>query len=309
MIWKEITVYTTSEASDLVADIFFSEGGNGVCIYDKKDILDLFKSGTVWDYVDDSVLDDGLNIVLVKGFVPVDCFTQKLKIIEKGLQDLKEFSPLLNCGSLEITVKDIDDEDWINTWKLHFKPIYIKDIVICPKWIDLTNKDKTIVYLDPGMAFGTGEHETTSMCIELMQDFNIKDKAIIDIGCGSGILGVCALKFGGKSAYMTDIDPLAISAAKNCAVLNNVFNKTVISDKLNEDVKGDIIFMNIVADVLIYFSKDIKKHLNKKGVLILSGIIKKRLNDVISAFENAGFKIEKVINKGDWYALTAIYVL
>lgn len=312
MLWKEITVHTTSEASDLVADIFFCEGGNGVCISDKKDIIELYsKKQQTWDYVDEDMFKNMSDVVLVKGFVPSDLFEQKLKKLNTLLSELKENSKgFIKCGTLEIISRDIDDEDWINVWKKHYKPIYIKDIVICPKWIELKEEKKAVVLLDPGMAFGTGEHETTNMCIELMQDYNIKDKNIIDLGCGSGILGICALKLGANSAYMTDFDPLAVSASKLNSSLNNVSGraKIVCGNLLDTaDVKGDIILINIVADVLISLSFDIGRFLNNSGTLILSGIIKSRLADVIKAYEKAGFIVNKTISKGEWCAVAARY--
>lgn len=305
MIWKEISVYTTSEAADLVADAFFSEGGSGVCISDKKDIIELLKSHTVWDYVDEKLLDMPEGIAIVKGFVPVSSWQEKVDKIRHALSELKENSgESLNLGSLEIVSKDIDDSEWMDSWKSHFKPIYIGNAVICPKWIDLREEEKVKVLIDPGMAFGTGEHETTALCVELMQDFDLEGKTVLDIGCGSGILGVCALRLGAERAYMTDIDPLALEASANCASLNGVEKRAEISRQLPDTI-CDIILMNIVAEVLIGYRDEVYDRLKPGGAAVLSGIIEGKFDAVKCAYgEAAGFEIIKVLRKGEWFALS-----
>jgi ribosomal protein L11 methyltransferase len=205
-------------------------------------------------------------------------------------------------GSLEITVKEVNDNEWYDIWKKHYKPIYIRDLIICPVWCEA--KGKNIVYLDPGMAFGTGEHETTRMCLELMQEYGTEGKTVIDIGCGSGILGVSAAVLGANKVYMSDIDPVAICAAEKCACLNKVQNKVSVSKDIEQNVKGDIILLNIVADVLIYYAEKVKYMINGGGSVILSGIIEKKLEDVVKAYNGKGFKTDKVLRQGEWFAVS-----
>jgi ribosomal protein L11 methyltransferase len=301
MIYKEISVNTTSEAADLVADVLYGGGGNGICISDKKDLIWLHKSDLIWDYIDkDAIIgDDG--VAVVKGFVPEDCFAEKYAEILKGLDRLRENS-VFPLGSLEITVKEVNDNEWYDIWKKHYKPVYIKDLIICPVWSEA--KGKNVIYLDPGMAFGTGEHETTRMCLELMQEYGTEGKTVVDIGCGSGILGVSAAVLGAKKVYMSDIDPVAICAAEKCACLNKVQNKVSVSKDIARNIKGDIVLLNIVADVLIYYAEKVKCIVNGGASVILSGIIEKRLEDVVKAYNRNGFITDKVLRQGEWFAVS-----
>ena len=304
MEWYEITVYTTHFGAELVADIFLENGGNGVAIFDNYDIAQLLKEKSNWDYVNEELLSNSY-VVLVKGFVPATLIDQKMKLISYSLYKLK-FSSDFDLGSLEVVKRKIDDEDWINSWKKHYKDIKIGNVVICPAWIFYEAKDNEVkVLIDPGLAFGTGEHETTAMCVELMQQYEIKDKAVLDIGCGSGILGITALKLNAKSCEFFDLDPIAVDACRRNLNLNDLEAKVFYNDLFhNAESKGDILLINIVADVLIGFSKSIKNHLNNGGVIILSGIIKERKDDVISAYKEQGFKLDSTITKGEWVALS-----
>ena len=160
------------------------------------------------------------------------------------------------------------------------------------------------VYLDSNMAFGTGEHETTAMCIELLQDFISKDKSVIDVGCGSGILGITAIKLGAKDVLMTDIDEYAVEATNHNSKINGVTAKVLLKNLLDdENTKGDIILANIMAETLVYFSNYIGQNLYENGVIILSGILLTKKDMVISAYENNGFKLVKCLEKGEWCAL------
>ena len=308
MKWIELTVHTTSECAELVADLLFESGGNGVAISDRNDVLDFMKSGRIWDYIDERVAAAMTDVVLVKGFVPVACYEEKYGELKARLEELRRNAEgNLCCGSLEVLTREIDDEDWVNIWKKHYKPIHLKDVVICPKWIDYSPKTgEVVVLMDPGMAFGTGEHETTSMCIELMQEYPIEGREIIDVGCGSGILGITAVKLNAKSVFMTDIDPVAITAAGYNAELNGVKDKLSLNCQNlldRRDVTGDVLLINIVAEVLIELSKDIRKHIKPGGIVILSGIIRARKNAVIEAYRAIGLTLDREYEKGEWVAL------
>ena len=301
MIYKEITVNTTTEGSELVAYILEELGSEGVSIYDSSDILELYKSDIIWDYIDENVLKSS-EIVKVKGFYNQDEYEKVyLNLLEK-LEELKENSPF-NLGSLEVSVMDINDEDWVNVWKKYYKPIHINDIVIVPCWLDYQKQEnEKVVYLDPGMAFGTGEHESTKLCLTLFSELDTIGKDVLDVGTGSGILGITASVCGAKSVYMSDIDAVAIESCKQNAKLNKLGDYEIALDDLVATChkKGDIVFANITADILIKLSKDIIKLVKKDGYIILSGIIKARYDEVLKAYLDSGFTLDKSMVMGEW---------
>lgn len=307
MKWTEITVHTTTFGSELVADEFFSMGASGVVVSDKKDVTDTLKDKRMWDYADDSLLSGEDGVALVKAFVTDDILGDTLKKLSHKLAELKSREQKdFPLGSLEIITREIDDEDWINVWKKHYKPIPIRRAVICPVWIDYKKQaDETVIKIDPGMAFGTGEHETTSMCIDLMQDIKLAGKRIVDVGCGSGILGVAAVLFGAREAELADFDPQAVSAAKKNAQLNAVSEKCRIEEGdllSNITEAGDVVFANITADVLLRLAADIKRCVVSGGYVILSGLINSRADEVVKAYVQRGFDVVRKINRGEWNA-------
>ena len=201
----------------------------------------------------------------------------------------------------EIVVGEVDEQDWANEWKKYYKPIVTSQITVVPTWINYTPADgEKIMRLDPGMAFGTGEHATTRMCLELM---DVKGKSVIDVGCGSGILGIAAELVGADSVYMCDIDPQAVEFAKKNALLNGVKAVVEEADLIEGDHKADFIFANITADILMRLSRSIGKHLNDDGIIVLSGIINTRLDEVIECYKGAGYVIIDKAEREDWRAL------
>jgi len=305
MKYIELTVHTSTEASELVSDILWNYSDGGVAINDVNDVIELSKSKrNVWDYIDDDVFKGG-NDVLCKGYIEKENADKIISLIEKDLNTLRE-NATIPTGSLETVKREIEGDEWLETWKTHFKPIHIGNVVICPEWIDYQAKDgETVTKIDSNMAFGTGEHETTSMCIELLQEYLTKEDTVIDVGCGSGILGITAEKLGAKNVLMTDIDEYAVEAAIHNAKINGVKNYQVLLKNLLDDqsLKGDIILANIMAEVLVMFSSGIKKNLNNNGVIILSGILVTKKQMVLDAYLKAGFKYLKEIIKGEWCAL------
>ncbi|NLZ25759.1 MAG: 50S ribosomal protein L11 methyltransferase, partial [Clostridiales bacterium] len=207
----------------------------------------------------------------------------------------------------EIIAQDIESEDWENEWKKYYKPIKTKNITVVPGWIDYTPSDgEKIIRLDPGKAFGTGEHATTRMCLELMPD--VKGKKVLDIGCGSGILGISAKLCGADDVYMCDLDPDSVEFSKQNADINGVELTVEKADLLEKtELKGDVIFANITADILIRLSEGIIKHLNDGATVILSGIIESREDDVKKAYEKLGLKLMDRMEEGDWRALKYLW--
>lgn len=300
----ELTVTTTHEGSELVSDLLWNHTDSGVVISDIEDVIELAKSGRAWDYADESIFKAD-KTVLIKAYFPIDSAKQTLKEVERELNGLKE-NAFLDFGTLETAKREIDGDLWHEQWKEHFKPIHIGRIVIVPEWIKYQKADGEIpVFLDSNMAFGTGEHETTSMCVGFIDKYVKPSDTVLDVGCGSGILGIVASKLGANKVVMTDIDECAIVATEHNMKLNGVSNGEVLIKNLLDDnsVKGDVIVCNIMAEVLIAFAPYIGGNLNNDGVIILSGILTDRLAAVRKAYEDAGFSFVEDKIKGEWSAL------
>lgn len=299
----EITVHTTHEGSELVSDVFWEFTDGGVAISDFNDVVELSKSGKTWDYIDDKVLTED-KTVLVKGYVSKDLKDQ-IGALEKKLLALKEVCPF-DLGSLETFKREVDGDAWREQWKTHFKPIHIGKTVIVPEWIQYQpKKDEIKVLIGSNMAFGTGEHETTSMCVEFLEKYVKEFDTVLDVGCGSGILGIVASKLGANKVILTDIDECAITATEQNMKINDVKNGTVLLKNLLDDntVKGNVIVCNIMAEVLIAFAPYIGANLLDNGIIILSGILSDRLDKVKEAYESAGFTFREEKIKGEWSAL------
>ena len=309
MKFIELTVHTTSEGSELVADIFWNYTNYGVTVCDVNDIIALQNDKrTFWDYMDDELTAEGSD-VLVKCFLPLDIAEENVRSIRADLEALRERSAgFVELGSLESTCREIDGDDWIDVWKKHFRPIHIGGrVVVCPEWIAYEPAaGEVVIKLDSNMAFGTGEHETTSMCLELLQETMKEGDTMIDVGCGSGILGIAGVKLGAKFAYLTDIDYVAVKSATHNAALNGVQDKVkvALSDLLEKaDVRGEIMTANITADILCRLAGSIPKNLKEGGTLILSGIIEPKLAQVIQTYEGLGLQKICQKRKGEWFAL------
>lgn len=295
MKYKTITVFTNHNDADLISSAMFDAGAGGVSILDKQDFLDLVKSDVIWDYVDESVLEQS-EVVKVSTMYELGEKDFEANL-EANLEELKKNG--VQFG--EILKGEIDAADYENEWKKYYNPIKTKNITIVPTWIEYNpGKDEKIMRLDPGMAFGTGSHATTRMCLELM---DVEGKDVIDVGCGSGILGIAAKICGAKSVYMCDIDAQAVEFATKNAELNNVVATIEKADLLEGEQQADFIFANITADILMRFSKSIGKHMRENGTIVLSGIIDTRLDEVIQCYESAGYQIVERMAIDDWRAL------
>ena len=300
----ELTVSTTHIGGELVSDVLWGYTDAGVVINDIEDVIQLSRDGRAWDYADESIFKAD-KTVLVKAYFPIESAEQTLPMVERDLLSMKEQS-LFDLGTLETAKREIDGDLWREQWKEHFKPIRIGKVVIVPEWIEYKVQDgEIVILLDSNMAFGTGEHETTSMCVEFLAKYVKADDTVLDVGCGSGILGISASKLGAKKVIMTDIDECAVVASTHNMQLNNVTNGVVMLKNLLDDntVKGDVIACNIMAEVLIAFANYIGANLNENGVIILSGILVERLSAVKKAYLDAGFNFIEEKIKGEWSAL------
>lgn len=310
MKYIELTVHTTTEASEIVSDIMWNYTDYGVTICDRNDIIALqnAKDSTYWDYMDEELTENRPSDVLVKCYVAEDVADG---VISSILSDIKNAQTLsggaIAFGTLEDTKRRVDGDDWIDVWKKHFRPIPLGKIVVVPEWIAYEPKaDEHIVLLDSNMAFGTGEHETTSMCVEWLQRFITPETVCIDVGCGSGILGISALKLGAAKAYLTDIDPIAVESSLHNCKLNGVAERAVVahSNLLDDtDIQADLMVANITGEILKMLAPSIPKNLKPDGVLVLSGIIESRLEMVKVAYAEVGMTVVNERRKGEWYSL------
>lgn len=310
MKFTELTIHTTSEGSELVADVLWRYTNYGVAISDVKDVIALQRNKAMyWDYIDDSLTKDG-GEALVKAFVALNETENVVPLIRGDLEELKvNGGDFVSFGTLECTRRIVEGDDWIEIWKKHFRPLHIGEkIVVCPEWIKYEKQpDEQVVLLDSNMAFGTGEHETTSMCLKLLQEYITPQSVCVDVGCGSGILGISAVKLGAKSAYLTDIDDIAVKSATHNSEINGVSDriKVVRSDLLGDaEINADLVFANITAKILCRLAPSVTAHLKRGGTLVLSGIIESRLDMVLDAFSAQGLKLEKQLKEGEWFALS-----
>ena len=310
MKYTELTIHTTTEASEIIADIMWGYTDFGVTICDRNDIIALqqSKETTYWDYMDDDLTAEIGGEALVKCYIADEDAPTLIPAILQDIYNAKAWSGGdIPFGSLEETKRAVDGDDWIDVWKKHFRPIRLGKIVVVPEWIDYSPEaDEKTVLLDSNMAFGTGEHETTSMCVEWLQNFITPESVCIDVGCGSGILGISALKLGAKKAYLTDIDPIAVESSLHNCKLNNVAERAVVAHANlldNTEIQGDIVFANITGEVLKMLAPSMPKNLKEGGILILSGIIESRLEMVKEAYLAVGMRILHERRKGEWYSL------
>ena len=310
MNYVELTVYTTHEAEELISSKLWEYTEYGVSVCDENDVLELInKRRHTWDYLDDKVTESvGTGVTMVKAYFDLLDADEKISSLIKEFSTMRENAGnFINFGTLETARRIVDGDDWIEIWRKHYRPMKIAGVVVCPEWIDYDNKDgNLVVKINSNMAFGTGEHETTSMCIEFLCKYVTPDSVVIDVGTGSGILGISAVLLGAKRSVMTDIDEVAVHTAISNAKLNGVYDKCLITlDNLvsESDAVGDIVVANITADILCILAKDIKKHVKIGSKLILSGILREKADMVVNTYLPLGYKIINSESKGEWVAL------
>lgn len=308
MKWYEIRINTTDEASDAVAEMLTTMGAGGVAIKDPFDIRkEIEKPGTL-DYADDEFLETlGEDVIISAYFQNGLDINDLLKQINDGLMNISQF---LDTGKGLEGYGEVDDEDWSTAWKKYYKPFRLTDrIVIKPTWEEYrAEENDIIVEMDPGMAFGTGTHETTQMCSILLDKYISANHDVLDVGCGTGILSIIASKLGAKKIEAIDIDEVAVRVAKENIEINGEAGKikafqAVLSDLKAGDEKFDIIVANIIANVIIDLSSLIPYYLKKNSLFITSGIIKERKQDVIDACLKNGMSLIDDLEMGEWVAM------
>ena len=315
MRWKKFTLTTTTQAVDLISNLFDEIGIEGIEIEDNIPLTESETKGMFIDILPELPPDDGVARV---SFYLEDLSEEDriLKEIEDGLDELRDF---VDVGQRTITTSETEDKDWINNWKQYFKPFTVDNILIKPTWDEITDcdRDKLLIQIDPGTAFGTGQHETTQLCIRQIRKYMTKGARVLDVGTGSGILGITALKLGAGSVFGTDLDENAITAVGENLEANGigsdsfqVLQGNIIDDKQVQDKAGyqcyDIAVANILADVIIMLQKEIPVHLKKDGIFIMSGILNIKENAVKEALEqNPALEIIETASQGEWVSITA----
>ena len=314
MKWNKFRLKTTTEAEDIVSSMLADLGIEGVQIEDKIPLTQSDKEQMFVDILPDMPEDDGCAYLTFYLDEEVD----KHEMLLKVRQELEEMRSYLNVGDCTIEESQTEDVDWVNNWKQYFHQFYIDDILVIPSWenVEAKDSDKMVIHIDPGTAFGTGMHETTQLCIRQLKKYVTEDTEILDVGCGSGILGMLALKFGAKHSVGTDLDPCAIDATyENMdnngisrdqyeVMIGNIIDDKAVQDKVGYE-KYDIVAANILADVLVPLTPVIIHQMKTGAVYITSGIIEDKEQVVVDAVKAAGLEVLEVNHQGEWVSVVA----
>ena len=314
MKWNKFRLQTTTQAEDVVSSILTDLGIEGVEIEDKVPLTQKEKEQMFVDILPETALDDGVAYLSFY----LEESEDKEAVLEKVRKELDEMREFMDLGTCTIEESQTEDVDWVNNWKQYFHQFYVDDILIIPSWEDVKPEDegKMIIHIDPGTAFGTGMHETTQLCIRQIKKYVTDTTRILDVGCGSGILGMLALKFGADYSVGTDLDPCAIDATHENMKENGVSKDryevmigNIIDDKEIQDRVGyekyDIVAANILADVLVALTPVIVNQLKPGGIYITSGIIDDKEEVVKQAVSDAGLELLDVTCQGEWVCVTA----
>ncbi len=300
MNWKQICIETTEDAADLISSVLMDAGATGVEM----------EGGSVPTAHPDEYLaqpDDHSAGMTVKAYFGEDGFSDTLDYVQNRLNALKDES---GVGSLNLTVNTVADTDWNENFKKHFTTFRAAGcFVVKPTWEDYQSDFGDIVIeIDPGMAFGSGTHETTRMCMELLQKYMPPKAAVLDVGCGSGILGIAAAKLGARDVLALDYDSVSVTVAKENAQANGAHVMEVQRSDLLQNApkaKYDIILANIIADIVLRLNENVGNYLEENGVYIMSGIIDEKESDVIKSLEQNGFAVIETLQMADWRAIAA----
>jgi ribosomal protein L11 methyltransferase len=309
MKWSEISIHTTHEAVEAISNILHEAGAGGVVIEDPHDLMkereDWF--GEVYELNPDDYPEEG---VIIKAYLPVNSFLgETVEEIKQAINNLLLYD--IDIGKNKITISEVNEEEWATAWKKYYNPVKISEkFTIVPTWevYEPVSSDELIIELDPGMAFGTGTHPTTVMCIQALEKYVKPGDMVIDVGTGSGILSIAAAMLGAKSVRALDLDPVAVDSARLNVKLNKVQHiVTVSQNNLLDyiDERANIIVANILAEIILRFVDDAYRLLEKDGYFITSGIIQAKKQEVKDGLTAAGFVIEETLVMEDWVAFIA----
>ena len=325
MKWMRLRIKTIAEAEDILVSTLYDIGLEGAQIEDRIPLTPLEKEQMFVDILPDMPQDDGLAwlsfFVEEKEDGGLELMGERLSreaVLERVEEELEELRQFCDIGEGSVTVDETEDIDWINNWKQYFHQFYIDDILVIPSWEDIKveDKDRMVLHIDPGTAFGTGMHETTQLCIRQLRKYVGSGARLLDVGSGSGILSILSLMFGAEHAVGTDLDPCALEAvAQNCEANGidpsrfDMMIGNIITDKEVQDRVGygcyDIVAANILAEVLVPLTPVIVNQLKPGGIYITSGIIDRKEETVAEAVRAAGLKILEITRQGEWVSVTA----
>lgn len=302
MTWVKVEIETLRENEEKVSNILYDLGVQGLSIEDPEDVLNLIKNKNDWELVDEALVNRNSKIIKIDGYFSASRDLQnKIQVAKQSIEKLGK-----------VTISKVYEEDWSKEWKKYYKPIRVgQDIVIKPSWEDYeTKEDDITIELDPGMAFGTGTHETTVLCIEGLEKYIKPNDLVFDIGCGSGILSIAAAKLGARKVLGVDIDKLAVDVARENAIKNKVDKIVDIKNGDLLDVvtgKADLVVVNILAEVIIKLTPQVKKYLKDENIFIVSGIIKEKQSIVEKTLRKNNFTILETKVMDSWVAMIAKY--
>ncbi|MBE3553517.1 MAG: 50S ribosomal protein L11 methyltransferase [Thermicanus sp.] len=309
MKWSEISIHTTQEAIEAVANILHESGASGVVIEDPQDLTRKWEDqyGEIYELNPADYPEEG---VIVKAYLPVNSFLgETVEEIKQELNNLALYDIDLGHGTVRLS--EVNEEEWATAWKKYYKPMRISDrIVITPTWEEYVQESEheVVIELDPGMAFGTGTHPTTVLCIQALEDYLKPGFSLFDVGCGTGVLGIAAAKLGAGKVLALDLDEMAVEIARINVKLNGVSEQVQVKrnnllDGIEE--RADLIVANILAEVILRFTEEAYDHLKKDGYFIASGIIQTKEPMVRQALQEAGFQVVEARKMEDWYAIIA----
>lgn len=310
MKWTEVLIKVDPQAVEAVTDILYGLGAQGVAIDEPVDVERLREDELYWDYIDEKLLENDTEETKIMAYFSEEetNLPEKIAVIKEKIRNLTEFGLSIGSGTVELS--NVNQEDWESAWKQYFKPVHVTDrIVVKPEWEEYSPQEGEIVIeIDPGMAFGTGTHETTSMCINQIEKNLKAGDRVIDIGSGSGILSMAAVLLGAEKATGVDLDPVAVRVALENVELNNLQDKIDILHGNLTDVireKADIVVANIMADIILMLLEDVREFIKDDGLFISSGIIQEKRAAVEARLLEKNFSIVEVETKGEWCAITA----
>lgn len=314
MKWNKFTLKTLSEVEDIVISTLAEAGVEGVEIEDKVPLTEEDKQQMFVDILPEGPEDDG--IAYLSFYLEEDA--DKKAILDRVRAELEELRQFVDIGEGTIEESQTEDKDWINNWKEYFHQFYVDDILITPSWEEVKSQDqdRMVIHIDPGTAFGTGMHETTQLCIRQLKKYVTDQTQLLDVGTGSGILSIVALKLGARHAVGTDLDPCAVSAVEENLAANqipkeqmdmmigNIIDDVTVKEKVGFETY-DIVTANILADVLVDLTPQILPHMKEGGLYITSGILDEKEETVADAVRKAGLEILEITHQGEWISITA----